>query len=127
MIVGIGVDIVEIERIERAVHRRGDRFLDKILTEPEKTYCTRPRLKAQSVAARFAAKEALFKSLPAELQPAVRWSDVQVINDETGKPALWLLGEAARALSGFSIHLTISHERRSAVAVVILEQQGDAV
>jgi holo-[acyl-carrier protein] synthase len=125
MIQAIGVDIVEIRRIRRAVQRWGDRFLNKILTPHEYDYCLHPRLKVHSIAARFAAKEALFKSLPPELQPIVGWHDLEVVNDASGKPRFRGLGRMSRLFTDHNVQLSISHSLDSAVAVVVFEEKGE--
>lgn len=125
MIQAIGVDIVEIRRIKRAVQRWGDRFLNKILTPHEYEYCLNPRLKVHSIAARFAAKEALFKSLPPELQPIVGWHDLEVVNDDSGKPRFRGLGQMSRLFADYNVQLSISHSLDSAVAMVIFETRGE--
>jgi holo-[acyl-carrier protein] synthase len=124
MIQAIGVDIVEIRRIKRAVQRWGDRFLNKILTPHEYKYCLFPRLKVHSIAARFAAKEALFKSLPPELQPVVGWHDLEIVNDASGKPHFRGLGRMSRLFADHNVQLSLSHSLDSAVAVVIFEDKG---
>jgi len=85
MILGIGTDIVEIERIQRAMDKWGDHFLSRILTQKEIAYCLNKTHAAESVAARFAAKEAFYKSLPEEWQPYTGWQDVE-IQIKNGRP-----------------------------------------
>lgn len=110
-----GVDIIEIRRIEEALLRHGRRFLDRVFTEAEQFQCSG---RAESLAARFAAKEAAFKTLGGR----VGWCEVEVHREEGGKPRLLLHGRAkARAealgLSKWAVSLT--HNRGSAVAVVV--------
>jgi holo-[acyl-carrier protein] synthase len=125
MIQAIGVDIVEIRRIKRAVQRWGDRFLNKILTPHEYDYCLFPRLKVHSVAARFAAKEALFKSLPSEIQPMIGWCDMEVVNDAAGKPRFRGVGRWSHLFTDYNVHLSISHSLDSAIAIVAFEDKGE--
>jgi len=124
MIVGCGVDTVEVNRIRRAVERFGRRFLERIFTPGEIAYVDRKRNRWERYAARFAAKEAGMKALGTGLRRGVRWRDFEVANAASGKPALRLHGEAARIAAGLGVqatHLSLTHTRDSAVAVVILE------
>lgn len=123
---GIGIDLVEIDRIRQTVQRWGEKFLRKVLTAPEIDYCCRPRLKVHSIAARFAAKEALFKSLPEALQQQIGWRDVQVMNDASGKPFIQPVGPKSALFTGFRLHLSMSHGRDTAAAVVVCESCGGA-
>ncbi|NWJ46579.1 MAG: holo-ACP synthase [Chloroflexi bacterium] len=115
-----GVDLVEIARIEQAVARLGERFLNRIYTEREREYC---RGRAPQLAARFAAKEATAKILGTGLwRQGVSWHQIEVVNDLEGKPHLNLSGEAAKraeklGLSEWSI--SISHSRGDAIAFVV--------
>ena len=123
MIHSIGVDIVDIARIEKVIHRWGDAFLKKILTPLEYEYCHSKAGVAASVAARFAVKEAIYKALPTEIQPGIGWLDVQVVNELSGKPHVQFLGRLEKLLLGFSVQVSISHSRNSAVAMVLLEKE----
>jgi len=123
MIHSVGVDIVDITRIEKVIHRWGDAFLKKILTPLEHEYCRSKAGLAASVAARFAVKEAVYKALPTEIQPGIGWLDVQVVNELSGKPHLQFLGELEKLLHGFNVHVSISHSRNSAVAMVVIEKE----
>lgn len=119
----IGVDIVDIVRIEKVIHRWGDAFLKKILTPLEYQYCHSKAGLAASVAARFAVKEAVYKALPSENQAGIGWLDVQVVNELSGKPHVQFLGRFEKLLLGFNVHVSISHSRNSAVAMVVLEKE----
>lgn len=124
MIVGIGVDIVEIEKIERAMVRRGDRLKFRTFTPQEIEYCEQRANKYQHYAARFAAKEAVFKAISTGWRQGVAWADVEVNNDLSGKPGLLLQGktlEFANLLGAHHYWLTLSHTDHYAVAQVILE------
>jgi len=119
---GIGVDLVEVARIARVLERHGDRFLRRIYTplELEKVHGRRE----QYLAARFAAKEAVFKALGTGWGAGVRWVDVEVDNLPTGQPVLALTGRAlarAETLGAKRLHLTISHTAEHAMAQVILD------
>lgn len=119
----IGVDIVDIVRIEKVIHRWGDAFLKKILTPLEYQYCHSKAGLAASVAVRFAVKEAVYKALPSENQAGIGWLDVQVVNELSGKPHVQFLGRFEKLLLGFNVHVSISHSRNSAVAMVVLEKE----
>ncbi|GBD06839.1 Holo-[acyl-carrier-protein] synthase [bacterium HR21] len=122
MITGVGVDIVEIRRIEAAVERYGERFLRRIFTETERAYCERfgPQ-RWLHYAARFAAKEAFSKAIGTGMRHPCRWRDIGVVNGASGKPELQLFGELAQRYAGYSFHLSLSHTATHAVAVVVAE------
>jgi holo-[acyl-carrier protein] synthase len=129
-----GIDLIEIERIARAIERWGDRFLDRVFTPAELAiYRARPA----SLAARWAAKEALAKLLGVGLRgiggagrpgDALAWTEIEVLSDPQGRPALTLYGRAAeraRALGLGPIALSISHTREHAIAsAVALVDEG---
>ena len=122
MIIGIGVDIVELERIEKAL--QGQAFAKRVFHENECTYCeARGRQKVGSYAARFAAKEALVKALGTGFCGGTP-ADIEVRRDQGGRPEIILHGlyqEAAQEKQVAAIHLSMSHSRQYAVAQVILE------
>ena len=111
MIVGLGIDIVEIERIKAAM--QNPRFVKRVLTPAERAICTTP----QKVAGRWAAKEAVAKAVGLELS----WQDVEILPDDTGEPQARV---ASRHLDPgrLKLKISISHERKNAVAVAILER-----
>jgi holo-[acyl-carrier protein] synthase len=124
MIEGIGIDLVDLERLRQVLERHGDRFLDRILTEGEREFCDRHRDPVPHVAARFAAKEAALKALGTGLTSGIRWSDLEVEREDSGKPLLRFRGAAervARERGVRSVHLSLTHDRRAAAAVVVLE------
>lgn len=125
MILGIGVDIVEINRIKGILNRRPQRFLDRVFTEDElKDYRPHSERAVQQLAGRFAAKEAFMKALGTGLTQGVRWKDIAVLSKPTGAPYLHLTGrtaELAKSRGTKATHVSISHSRDYAVAVVILE------
>lgn len=113
-----GIDVIEIARIEHAVERWGDRFLRRIYTPGEIAYC---RGRAQSLAGRFASKEAASKALGVGIR-YLRWRDIEILPDPRGKPHIYLYGRAAEiahrlALESFEVSIT--HSRTDAVAVVV--------
>jgi len=120
MIIGIGTDIVEIERVRRAVER--EHFLRRVFTETEINYCqSRGINSAASYAARFAAKEAFFKALGTGIVTALK--GVEIRNDERGKPEIFIEGDTkilADEKCVKEIFLSISHSREYATAVVVL-------
>jgi holo-[acyl-carrier protein] synthase len=125
MIAGVGVDIVEISRLERAIGEYGDRFVNRVFTEREIEYCERVARKAERYATRFAAKEAARKALGAATPiVALSWHDVEIISSTEGAPQLQFHGRAAGIAEELKIvraHISLSHERGQAVAFVILE------
>ncbi|HEX9761306.1 MAG TPA: holo-ACP synthase [Candidatus Acidoferrales bacterium] len=124
MIVGLGVDITEIDRIEQAMARRGRAFLERIFTPAEIAYCERHRNRAERYAGRFAAKEAAMKALGTGWRKGVRWVDIEVKRNPGGRPSLELHGvaaEFARKLGVRHIALTITHSGNTALAQVIFE------
>ena len=125
MIVGTGVDIVEVERIRRAVERYGDRFTRRIFTEAEVAYCRRSADPAQRFATRFAAKEAALKALGVGWAQGVRFVEVEVSNDPLGAPVIVLSGrtrDLARRLGVERTHVSLTHHRDYAIAQVLLER-----
>lgn len=124
MIIGIGIDLVEVARIGRMVERYGRRFVDRVYTAHEVEACRRRGAAAQEFAARWAAKEALMKAVGTGWRGGVLFRDIENYNLPSGKPMIRLHGRVkklAQRLGGRRIHVSISHEREYAVAVVILE------
>jgi holo-[acyl-carrier protein] synthase len=127
MILGTGVDIAETSRIERGLERHGERFTRRIFTPNEITYCEKFKNRAERYAARFAAKEAAFKALGTGWREGIRWLDVEVTHQPSGKPELLLTGRAqelARELNVARMSISISHSDRYVVAQVIFEGDG---
>ena len=121
-ILGLGLDITEIDRISDTIERYGDRFLRRIFTEGEVAYCTRRRVPAIHFAGRFAAKEAAMKALGTGHSQGVLWRDVEVVR-RGGPPRLELHGGAGRrfaAIGGRSSLLTITHSDALALAEVLI-------
>ena len=124
MIVGIGVDIVAIARLRRVLERRTERFIERVYTPLEQEFCRAHHDPIPHYAARFAAKEALFKALGTGWAQGVGWLEVEVQRRDREAPTLVLSGEAERRsqLLGTRIcHISLSHSEESAVAFVILE------
>jgi holo-[acyl-carrier protein] synthase len=127
MLVGTGIDIVEIERIARSIERYGDRFLQKVFTEGEIAYCRRKKHFAESFAARFAAKEAGAKALGTGIQHGVTWKELEVRRVPGHRPTLHLAGRAmeiANRLGVAHVSLSLTHTARLAMASVQLENNG---
>ena len=124
MIVGLGLDIAEIDRIEAAITRHGAPFLERVFTPGEVAYCERHRNKFERYAGRFAAKEAAMKALGTGWSHGVRWRDIEVTREPSGKPTLRLEGGARQVADEMgvkSISITISHSGNWALAEVIFE------
>jgi holo-[acyl-carrier protein] synthase len=127
MIVGIGVDLVETARINEGLERHGDRFIRRLYTQGEIDYCERFKNRAERYAARFAAKEAAFKALGTGWREGVRWLDVEVTNQPSGKPELLLHGRAAELAQQLGVTqraISISHADHYAVVQVVFESNG---
>lgn len=124
MVVGLGLDIAEIDRIEGAIMRHGAPLLERLFTPREAAYCERHKNRFERYAGRFAAKEAAMKALGTGWSRGVRWRDIEVVRAESGKPSLKLegtAGEIARGLGVKNIVLTITHSGNMALAQVIFE------
>ena len=123
MSVSVGTDLIEIERIRRALVRYA-RFRERCFTEAERAYCDSRPNPAQSYAGRFAAKEAAMKALGTGWRRGIRWVDLQVVREQSGRPTLALAGEAAKIAAGLGvkrISLSITHTEAQALAQVIFE------
>lgn len=123
MILGIGIDIIEIERIKQAHQQRGDRFLKRLFTLQEQTYCFTFQDPYPHLAARFAAKEAVSKALGTGIGRAVGWTDIEVRNHHSGQPYVILSAKAkscVESLGGSTVLLSLAHSRHHAVAVAII-------
>ncbi len=125
MILSIGIDVVEIERIERAVGRLGDRFLDRIFTPAEREYCDARGARFVHYAGRFAAKEAAMKALGTGWAEGVAWREIEILPSVGGPPQLSITGTARErydALGATRALLTISHTHAVAIAQVLFER-----
>lgn len=124
MLVGTGIDVIEVPRIARSIERFGDRFLSRVFTEEEIAYCRSKAAWAESFAARFAAKEAGAKALGTGIQHGVTWKELEVRRVPGGRPMLHLSGRA-RAIAGQlgvqHVSLSLTHTTGLAVATVHLE------
>ncbi len=122
MIIGIGIDIVEIKRIQEAAERFGSRFIQRIFTRGEIAYCESRLNRFQHYAVRFAAKEALLKALGSGLRDGFAWGDIEVINDKLGKPGISGAGKMKQILLSSQVHVSLTHTETVGAAVVILEK-----
>lgn len=123
MIKGIGTDIIDVIRIKKMVDK-GRRYIEEIFTQKEMDYSDARHKKEVHYAGRFAAKEALFKALGTGWRDGMKWTDVEVENDELGKPEVHLHNialEKFEKLGCQKVHLSITHTKEHAVAFVILE------
>ncbi len=124
MIVGSGIDLVEIDRIQHSLDRFGARFLHRVYTSEEQAYCLKKRNAAESLAARFAAKEAGAKALGTGISRGVSWLEIEVVREPGGRPTLRFHGRAAeiaRWLNARHAALSITHTTHLAMASVVLE------
>jgi len=120
----VGVDIIEIERIEGVLRRHGQRFLQRVYTPAERAYC---RGRVSELAARFAAKEAVSKALGTGLR-GIAWREMEILGDERGKPLVHLHGRAkarAEELGLCEFAVSLSHSRDYAVAFVVAVKNTD--
>ncbi len=125
MIIGTGVDIVEIGRFRNVLERSKDRFIQRVFTPAEQEFCNKHRDPAPHYAVRFAAKEALFKALGTGWAKGVTWLDAEVLRENQKAPTLRLHGVALKlsaSMGATKVHLSLTHSDESAVATIILEQ-----
>lgn len=128
MIVGSGVDLIEIARIQHSMDRFGVRFLARVYTEAEQAYCLRKRNSAESFAARFAAKEAGAKALGTGISHGVSWLEIEVRRAPGGRPELHFRGRAAEMAAGLGARraaLSLTHTSALAMASVVLEDDSE--
>jgi holo-[acyl-carrier protein] synthase len=124
MIVGSGIDLVEVGRIQHSIERYGVRFLSRIFTGAERDYCLRKRAAAESFAARFAAKEAAAKALGTGISRGVNWLEIEVVREPGGRPGIAFHGNAARIAARLGVAraaLSLTHTASLAMASVVLE------
>ncbi len=129
MIVGIGVDLAEVDRIREALERptTGERFRSRVFTTGEQAYCERRRGKFESYAARFAAKEAMMKALGRGWSREVSWTEIEVTRERGGRPRILLHGRTAAYAEKLGIRrisLALTHTANTALAEVIAEDEG---
>lgn len=121
MIKGLGTDIIEISRIASSIERYGQRFLDKMFTAKEQDYCLQHTTSATHFAGRFAAKEAVVKALGTGFGASASWLDIEILNDEQGKPYVTLSPTLNRLFHNPKILISISHCKSFATATAIYQ------
>lgn len=124
MIMGMGVDLIEIERVKQAHLKHGQRFIDRLYTPSEASYCLRKKDPYPSLAGRFAAKEAVIKAFGHGFGGRWKWIHIEVVRELSGKPNLRFTGilEKLRLERKIKkVHLSIAHSKRDATAVVVFE------
>lgn len=121
MVIGIGIDIIEIDRIKDSVEKFGDRFLNKIYTQKELDYCLKKKYKYQHLAARFAAKEAVYKALATGWDADVSWQNIEISNEPNGMPIVTLQGKLKKFLhKGKDLKISMSHSRDYVACMAII-------
>ena len=128
MIYGIGVDLVNTERIEMVIDRWGERFTARVFTSQEIAFCSRRAFPPQAYALRFAAKEAFSKAIGLGMKKGLRWKDIEVYHLSSGRPCLKLHGRAFELCQKEEIicsHLSLSDEEDYGIAMVVLEKSNE--
>ena len=121
MVLGVGIDIIEIERIIKSVERYGDKFLDKIYTTNELEYCLSKFNKYQHLAARFAAKEAVYKAVTSGWEQGISWQDIEIFNDPFGNPEVKPSGKLKTFLANDKqLKISMSHSDNYVTCVAII-------
>lgn len=114
MTLELGTDIIEVERIQAAIENYGDRFINRLFTQKEKEYCLKRKNASKHLAGRFAAKEAIAKALGTGIGKEIGWKDIEILNDERGKPFVYIKHRKRDDIS-----LSISHCHSYAVATAV--------
>jgi holo-[acyl-carrier protein] synthase len=122
LILGLGVDLVDVQRMDKILKVWGHKFTSRLFTQNEIEYCSQKSNAAECFAARFAAKEALAKALGHGFCEHFKWTDVEVVKENSGKPAFSISGITARLVENKRVLLSISHTKSQAVAFVTLER-----
>lgn len=126
MVIGIGIDIIEIDRIKDSVDRFGDHFLNKIYTKIELDYCLNKMNKYQHLAARFAAKEAVAKALATGWNKEFSWQNIEISNEGTGMPVVQLKGNLSQFLEpDKNLRISMSHSRDYVTCVAIIYKNSE--
>lgn len=119
---GIGVDVVDVQRMKQMLAERGDAFVSKIFTESEIGYCRKKKNPHEHFAARFAAKEAVSKAMQKGWSGEFRWKDLEVVNEPSGAPKIILYRELAETLKSSRVLLSLSHTENTVVAFAVIEE-----
>ncbi|QPJ65453.1 MAG: holo-[acyl-carrier-protein] synthase [Candidatus Nitrohelix vancouverensis] len=125
MIFGTGVDLVEISRIERSLEKYLEKFETRLFTQTEIDYCRSKAGSAKHFAARFAVKEAVLKSMGVGMDHGIAWTDIETLNEESGRPYLQLHGKGRALFDELelrAIHISISHTQEHAIAYAVAEK-----
>lgn len=121
MVIGIGIDIIEIDRIKESIEKNGEKFLSKVYTPVEIDYCSNKVNKYQHYAARFAAKEAIYKALATGWQKDLHWQDIEIENEPSGMPVARLNGKLKKFLSDDKdLKISLSHSNNYVTCVAII-------
>jgi holo-[acyl-carrier protein] synthase len=124
MILGTGIDLIEVERVEASYEKFGERFLNRILRPDEMAYCLSHKSPGPFLAARFAAKEAISKAFGTGIGAQLGWQDMEIRRKESGEPYVILHDKGKTLLAqrcGLIVHLSLSHTEKHATAIAILE------
>jgi holo-[acyl-carrier protein] synthase len=125
MVIGIGIDIIEIDRIKESVDEYGNQFLNKVYTDDELKYCLSKKNKYQHLAARFAAKEAIYKAISSNWDSELSWHDMEIINAPNGMPEVKFKGNLEKFLSNEkSLKISMSHSRDYVVCMAIVYKEN---
>ena len=125
MVVGLGIDIIEIARVKKSIDEYGSLFLNKVFTEDEITYCNKKFNRYQHFAARFAAKEAVYKAIASGWKEGLRWKDIEIENEPTGMPKVKPSGKLKSFLSANKeLKISISHSDNYVTCVAIIFNTG---
>ncbi len=127
MIFGIGIDTIEVPRIERTISEYGEQFLNRIFSDDEISYCQSRRFSAEHFAARFAAKEAFAKAIGTGIRRGFIWKEVEVGKEYSGKPVIVIHGSMIRKVinivsSEYWVQVSLTHTKEVAEAIVIIEK-----
>ena len=126
MVLGIGIDIIEIERIKESVDKYGENFLKKIYTKTELDYSLAHKNKYQHLAARFAAKEAIYKALSNDTDQVYSWHDIEIFNEPNGLPKAKLFGQLKDYLNqNKQLNISMSHSHHYVTCVAILSSKNE--
>jgi len=121
MVIGIGIDIIEINRIKKNIEKHGDKFLSRVFTSNEIDYCLPKSNKYQHFAARYAAKEAVYKALASGCQEGLSWQDVEISNEPNGMPVANVSGKLKKFFSDDKqLKISMSHSRNYVTCVAII-------
>jgi holo-[acyl-carrier protein] synthase len=119
---GIGVDVVDVNRMKAMLEEHGERFVERVFTAAEASYCRAKKNPHEHYAARFAAKEAVSKAMATGWAESFNWKDVEVVNEPSGAPTIVLYNTLAALLDSCRVHISISHTESTVVAFAVIER-----